>query len=87
MYHSLEYIIIMSRTFVLTTSWTLYCNVPGKQHNGLCHFNTEEKKKKQKLFPSLALALTLISPNCKHQALLTIWLRATADDCGALRRL
>ena len=26
------------------------------------------------------------NPNCKHKAL-TIWLRVTADDCGALHRL
>ena len=26
------------------------------------------------------------NPNCKHKAL-TIWLRVTADDCGAINRL
>ena len=43
MYHSLEYIIIMSRT-VGPASWTSYYNVPGEQQKGLRHFNTEEKK-------------------------------------------
>ena len=43
MYHSLEYIIIMSCTVVVLMSCTSYCNVPGEQHKGLCHFNTEGK--------------------------------------------
>ena len=45
----------------------------------MCHF-TQRKKK------SHSLPNPNPNPNCKHQAL-TIWLRATADDCSALHRL
>ena len=66
MYHSLENIIILSRTVVLT-SWMLYCNVPGKQHKGVCH--KDEKKKH-----SLAQALTLtVTPSPNHLATSRCW--------------
>ena len=77
----LEYIIITSHTVGLTL-WTLYCNVPGEQHKGLRHFNTEEKKKAEIIpFPG-----PNPYPNCEHKAL-TIRLQVTADDCGALHHL
>ena len=53
--------------------------LPGEKHKGLCHFNTEEKKKKEIIpFPGPS---PNPNPNCKHKVL-TIWLRVTADDCG-----
>ena len=53
-----------------------------EQYTTLCHFNTEEKKKTEIIpFPGPSP-----NPNCKHKAL-TIWLRVTADDCGAINRL
>ena len=83
MYRSLDYIIITSHTVGLT-SWTLYCNMPGEQHKGLRHFNTEKKKKAEIIpFPGPS---PNPNPNTKHQAL-TIWLRVTADNCGALHHL
>ena len=67
MYRSLEYIIITSCTVGLA-SWTLYRNVPGEQHKGLCHFNTEENKKKTEIIPSHGPSPNP-NPNCKHKAL------------------
>ena len=84
MYRSLEYIIIMSRNVGLTSKCcTVTCQEGNTKVFG--HFNTEEKKKKTEIIPFPGPSPNP-NPNCKHQAL-TIWLRVTADNCGALHCL